>query len=206
VNTQSFAEGVILGLSVAAPVGPTNIELIRRGLKGGFSSCIFFSIGVDIALVVYLVAVFAGLTFLTQVKALNFLLSVFGVVVLLFLGYSGIKDFSNRDALDLTPGAEDRHLLSGVMLTISNPAVLLFWSGIIGANVATRDLSGEGRLLISAGILLGVSAWLFFLSLLVHGGRRFITPRIFGYVSAIAGVILIGFGLTFGYRLVLQLA
>ncbi len=205
MNLNSFLEGVILGLSVAAPVGPTNIELIRRGLKGGFFSCIAFSIGVDIALVTYLVAVFAGLSFLTEIKALNILLSVFGVFVLLYLGYSGVKDFFNRDALELTPGGEDRHLLSGVMLTISNPAVLLFWSGIIGANVATRDLSAESRLLISAGILLGVSAWLFLLSLLVHGGRRFITPRIFGYVSAIAGLVLIGFGLMFGYRLVSQL-
>ncbi len=32
----TLIEGVLLGLSVAAPVGPTNIELIRRGLKSGF--------------------------------------------------------------------------------------------------------------------------------------------------------------------------
>lgn len=202
---QSLLEGVILGLSVAAPIGPNNIEMIRRGLKAGFWPCILFAIGVDIALVAYLVAIFAGLSFLTEIEAVNILLSVFGIIVLIFLGYSGIKDFVNRDSLDLEAGEGDRHLVSGVLLTISNPAVLLFWSGIIGANIAMRDFGFESSVLISTGILLGVSVWLVFLSTLIRGGRRFITPRVFGYISAIAGLILIGFGLTFGYRLLSEL-
>jgi threonine/homoserine/homoserine lactone efflux protein len=196
-----LVEGVILGLSVAAPIGPTNIELIRRGFRGGFWACILFAAGVEVALIVYLVAVFAGLSFLTEAELFILVLSVFGVLVLFYLGYVSIRDFFNRRHLDLDAGRQDdRHLLSGIVLTIANPAVLLFWSGIIGA----RDFSLDTSLLISGGILAGVALWLLVLSTLIHGGRRFLTAQVFGYISAAAGLVLIGFGLSFGYRIVVK--
>jgi hypothetical protein len=51
---------------------------------------------------------------------------------------------------------------------------------------------------------MGVSVWLLALSGLLHRGRKYITPAIFGYVSAVAGLVLIGFGLSFGYRIALK--
>ena len=196
-------EGILLGLSVAAPIGPTNVELVRRGMKGGFWACILFAAGVEIALLTYLFAVFAGLSFLTEIGAVNVLLSLFGVAVLFFLGYTSIKDYFDRDTLDLKSSADDRHLLSGIVLTLSNPAVLLFWSGIIGANLATKESNITNNVLISSGILIGVSVWFVGLSALLYAGRRYVTPRVFRYVSGNAGIVLIGFGLSFGYRLVL---
>jgi threonine/homoserine/homoserine lactone efflux protein len=200
-----IVEGILLGLSVAAPIGPTNVEMIRRGLRGGFWACIRFALGVDVALIAYLAAIFAGLSFLTEVEWFNTVLSIFGVAVLFYLGYVSIKDFFNRHNLDLDAGGqEDKHFVPGILLTITNPAVLLFWSGIIGANVATREFSLGGSLLLSGGILIGVSIWFLFLSTLIHGGRRFVTPAVFGYISALAGLVLIGFGVSFGYRIVIQ--
>jgi threonine/homoserine/homoserine lactone efflux protein len=199
-------EGVILGLSVAAPIGPTNIEMIRRGLKGGFWSCVLFGAGVEVALVAYLVAIFGGLSFLTEVELFNVVLSAFGILVLFYMGYVNIKDAFERHRLTIdTKEQDDKHFVSGILLTITNPAVLLFWSGIIGANVAVRDFSLHNSLMISGGILIGVTIWFLALSALLHGGRKYITPRVFGYVSAIAGLVLIGFGLSFGYRIVLKL-
>jgi threonine/homoserine/homoserine lactone efflux protein len=198
----AIIEGILLGLSVAAPIGPTNVELIRRGLKSGFWAGIRFALGVEVVLVLYLAAVFAGLSFLTDLAWVNTLLTLFGLLVLFYLGYGSLRDFVRREQLDMEDGAQDeRHFVSGILLTITNPAVLLFWSGIIGANVATRAFSLADSLLVSAGILIGVGVWLLLLSLLLHGGRRYVTPRVFGYVSLVAGLVLIGFGLTFGYRL-----
>jgi threonine/homoserine/homoserine lactone efflux protein len=79
-------EGIVLGLSVAAPIGPTNIEMIRRGLKGGFWSYVLFAAGVEVALVAYLVAILGGLSFLTEVELFNIILSAFGILVLLYMG------------------------------------------------------------------------------------------------------------------------
>jgi threonine/homoserine/homoserine lactone efflux protein len=202
---SSIIEGIILGLSVAAPVGPTNIEMIRRGLKSGFWSCILFAAGVKVALIAYLTAVFAGLSFLTEVELFSTVLSFFGVIVLFYLGYTSIKDFFNRHNLTIEgDGRDSNHLVSGILLTIANPAVLLFWSGIIGANIATREFNLNSSLLVSGGILIGVSIWFLFLSTMIHAGRKYITPRVFGYISLGAGLVLIGFGLNFGYRMLLR--
>ena len=199
----TLIEGILLGLSVAAPVGPTNIELIRRGLKSGFGACIAFALGVEVALVIYLVAVFAGLSFVTEVVWFNLLLSAFGVVVLFYLGFSNIKVLFSADSFDMSAGTQDsRHFVPGIVLTLTNPAVLLFWSGIIGANVATKDFNLGMSLSLSGGILIGVSLWFVALSALLHGGRRWITPRVFKVISAVAGLVLIGFGLNFGYRII----
>ncbi len=199
-------EGIILGLSVAAPIGPTNIEMIRRGLKNGFHACILFASGVEIALIIYLITIFAGLSFLTQVEIFNIILSLFGVIVLFYLGYVSIKDFINQRIIDpIEVAKEKNHFVSGIILTISNPAVLLFWSGIIGANMAAKESNLNNALLVSVGILIGVTIWFLFISTIIHKGRNYITPRIFGFISGIAGLVLIGFGIMFGYRIVREL-
>jgi xanthine/uracil permease len=71
-------------------------------------------------------------------------------------------------------------------------------------NLATREFSIQNGVLVSSGIVMGVSVWLLALSGLLHRGRKYITPAIFGYVSAVAGLVLIGFGLSFGYRIALK--
>jgi hypothetical protein len=100
----AIVEDILLGLSVAAPIGPTNVEMIRRGLRSGFWACVRFALGVDVALIAYLAAIFAGLSFLAEIEWFNTVLSVFGVVVLFYLGHVSIKDFFDRADLDLEAG------------------------------------------------------------------------------------------------------
>jgi threonine/homoserine/homoserine lactone efflux protein len=45
--------GVVLGLSITAPIGPTNVEVIRRGVKEGWRSAFVFCLGVMVALLLW---------------------------------------------------------------------------------------------------------------------------------------------------------
>ena len=67
-------QGILLGLAITAPIGPINIEVIRRGLKEGWKSASMFCLGVMVALIIYLMLVVLGLSFLTQSKIFNSLL------------------------------------------------------------------------------------------------------------------------------------
>ena len=95
-------EGIILGLSIAAPIGPTNIEIIRRGLKNGWKSAASFYLGVLVALSTYLIFALIGLSYLTKIPIFNLLLLVFGVLVLFYLSYNSIKDFFSKKKINIS--------------------------------------------------------------------------------------------------------
>ena len=203
---NTILSGILLGLSITAPIGPTNIEVIRRGLKEGWKSSVSFCLGVMVALMIYLLLVVFGLSFLTKSELFNQILMFFGVIVLFYLSYSAIKDFFNKKELNLFGEVNSKkHFVPGIILTISNPAVLLLWTGIMGAKLSSGDRSFADGITLCVGILIGVTIFFIVLIVLIQGGRKYINNKNFKYMSLIAGLILLYFGLNFGYKLITTL-
>ena len=189
------------------------------------------------ALVIYLLLVILGLSFLTESKIFNSILTILGVIVLAYLSINSFKDFFSNTEMELArppfradaltgrtadraerpprlrragrgTGGEgvssNKHFLSGIVLTISNPAVLLLWTGIMGADLATSGASRSQGLMLSIGILVGVFIFFTILVFLIHYGRRFLQQRYIRYVSLLAGIVLMGFCFRFAYGLWVQ--
>lgn len=202
---STIIRGIVLGLSITAPVGPTNVEVIRRGAREGWRSAATFCLGVIVALVLYLLLVVFGLSFLVESTVFNTLLMLFGVIVLAYLSYSSISDFFSGTEMDLGEEASsNKHFVPGIVLTISNPAVLLLWTGIMGADLAGSGASLAEGLNLSFGILIGVAAFFTFLTILIHYGRRFLQQRYLKYVSLVAGIVQLFFCIRFAYDLLEQ--
>lgn len=203
---DTILRGIILGLSITAPIGPTNVELIRRGTREGPRATVAFWLGVMVALVIYLLLVVFGLSFLTESPLFNTLLTGFGVIVLAYLAYSSFKDYAAGGEIAAEAEASgNRHFVPGIVLTLSNPAVLLLWTGIMGADLAaSRASMGEG-LLLSLGILIGVAVFFVALTAVIHYGRRLLQRRYLRYVSLVAGIVQMVSCLKFGYGLVSHL-
>jgi threonine/homoserine/homoserine lactone efflux protein len=201
---STIIRGIILGLSITAPIGPTNIEVIRRGIKEGWRSAAIFCLGVMVALVLYLLLVIFGLSFLIESAVFNILLTSLGVLVLAYLSYNSIRDFFWGTEIALNEEVSgNKHFIPGIVLTISNPAILLLWTGIMGADLATSHTAGSGFPL-SFGILIGVAVFFTILTLLIHYGRQFLQKRYFKYVSLVAGIVLLFFCVRFAYDLFLS--
>jgi len=197
--------GILLGLSITAPIGPTNIEVIRRGTREGWRSARAFCLGVIVALVIYLLLVALGLSFLTESELFNTLLTILGVIVLAYLSYNSLRDFFSGREIEFAKDVSGKeHFLPGIVLTISNPAILLLWTGIMGADLAVSGASLSQGLMLSIGILIGVFIFFTTLILLIHFGRRFLQPRYIKYVSLVAGIVLMGFCIRFAYGLWIQ--
>jgi threonine/homoserine/homoserine lactone efflux protein len=198
--------GILLGLSVTAPIGPTNVEVIRRGVREGWQASAAFCLGAMVALVLYLTLVVFGLAYLTESAPLNTALQILGIIVLAYLVHNSIKDFIYGQGVELNGDVSARaHFLPGVALTISNPAVLLFWTGIIGADLSARSASPEDGLLLSLGILSGVALFFTILTTLIHFGKGFLQQRYLRYVSLLAGLVQVFFLARFAFSLVDQL-
>jgi threonine/homoserine/homoserine lactone efflux protein len=201
----TIIRGIILGFSITAPIGPTNIEVIKRGAQEGWKSARAFCLGVIIALVIYLLLVVLGLSFLTESELFNTALTLLGVLVLAYLSYNSLRDFFSGRDIEFEEGGSGRgHFVPGIVLTISNPAILLLWTGIMGADLAASGASPNQGLMLSIGILIGVVVFFTVLIFLIHHGRKFLRQRYIKYVSLAAGIVLMLFCIQFAYDLMVR--
>jgi threonine/homoserine/homoserine lactone efflux protein len=204
-SVSTILRGIILGLSITAPVGPTNIEVIRRGAQEGWRSARAFCLGVIVTLVIYLLPVVLGLSFLSESELFNTMLTLLGVLVLAYLSYNSLRDFFSNTEMELSEeGSGKGHFIPGIILTISNPAILLLWTGIMGADLAASGASFSQGLMLGIGILIGVVVFFTVLIFLIHHGRKFLRQRYIKYVSLVAGVVLLAFCIRFAYGLMVR--
>lgn len=79
--------------------------------------------------------------------------------------------------------------------------------GIYGSVLTTTlNTIGTGQaLLYSSAIFVGIAAWDLTVATSVNFGRKFANQRFLKWLSVIAGLVLIGFGVSFGYRAIKSL-
>lgn len=125
-----LTKGILLGLSIAAPVGPIGVLCIRRTLANGLSSGISSGLGSALADGFYGFVAAFGLTIITSLLLDNRIyLQLIGG---LFLLYLGCKTFISIPS-EHSPASANRGLagdcLSSFFLTISNPITIIFLYG-----------------------------------------------------------------------------
>jgi threonine/homoserine/homoserine lactone efflux protein len=201
-----FAGGVLLGLSIAAPIGPVNIAMIQRGLSEGFAGACLLGLGSTVADLIYILLAYAGADPLSDLSWAKFLLFAAGAGVMGWLGWGAIRVALNAAPAEIPaevaePVGRRSAFASGFLITIVNPMTIAFWLGILSAALAARErapLVVECLYIVSlaAGCLL----WVLTLSTLLHFGRRVARGAALRWVSVVAGVALIGFGVQFALK------
>lgn len=196
--------GIIIGLTLAAPIGPINIEIVRRGLRTGFLSGWLVGIGAISGDTLYCLLVIAGIAPFVQHVVVRTILWTAGAVFLAFLGYHSLRGVREEKRLITTEGAvfQRRSYPTGFLMALFNPLGVVFWASIGGGLVASAaaHASRIGTAAIVVGVILGLGLWVTGLSVLVRGGRRFITDRLFRLVNLASGLVLLGFAAWFGWQ------
>jgi threonine/homoserine/homoserine lactone efflux protein len=203
----NILQNVILGISLAAPIGPVNVEVIKRGLKHGFIPAFLTGVGAASADTTWLLAIYLGLANFINSPFVKTGIWAFGAIVLIYLGYLSIKSSLKKTDLDrVNPKARRNSIITGYLITISNPMTIVWWFGIYGSILGStiQYVSGALSLLYSLTIIVGVLLWFFTISALLHWGKRFINENTARFVSAVAGIVLIGFGLYFSYNAIIS--
>ncbi len=206
MEKYTLLQNVLLGLSLAAPIGPVNLEIIKRGLKSGFKQAFLTGAGAMSADATYLTLIFFGLAAFLNIAPLKIILGFLGSFVLVYLGSLSVREFFHKNAITEN---EPRRLFknsytAGYVITISCPITIVWWTGIFGALLASQ---AETQTSLSAylsclTILLGCFIWVIFISAALHWGKKIITDNFVRFISLIAGFFLIGFGIYFFWRAV----
>ena len=206
MNVLSY---IVLGLSLSIPVGPINIEMIKRGIKNGFWHSWAVGLGGMSADIVLMLLIYFGVsTYLTTPMA-QLIMWIFGFLILVYLGYESIRDAFKEVTIsdEVEKETKSKSFISGFLIAIFNPLNIIFWIGIYGSVLTTTlNTIGTGQaLLYSSAIFVGIAAWDLTVATSVNFGRKFANQRFLKWLSVIAGLVLIGFGVSFGYRAIKSL-
>jgi L-lysine exporter family protein LysE/ArgO len=196
-----FLSYILLGLSLAAPIGPINAAQIDRGIRNGFMHAWFVGVGAVLADAIYMLAVYIGVHQFLGTPFMKTFLWSFGSFVLL---YTGVESMINAGKVNIEKNRNKepliKSLLSGFFMSISNPLTILFWLGIYGSILAKAAASYESSQLIlySSAIFIGLLLWDFAMAGISSSFKKYLTPSLLVFISFFSGFSLIGFGIYFG--------
>ena len=189
--------GLIIGFSIAAPVGPIGVLCIRRTLAKGKSSGLISGRGAATADAIYGSIAGFGLTFIS-----NFLISQQVWLRLIgggFLCYLGLKTFlasPSKQAVSTNGNGLISAYVSTFFLTLTNPITILSFAAIfagLGVGSASRNYFSAGVLVV--GVFIGSALWWLLLSSGVGLFGEKLNVTGLRWVNRISGMVIIIFGI-----------
>lgn len=197
MDAHFLLKGLLLGLSIAAPVGPIGILVIRRTLDQGRVSGLASGLGAATADAIYGVVAGFGLTVVSDaLVGQRFWLELVGG---LFLCYIGVRTvLAQPAARSQVDGHSDwwRAYGSTLFLTLTNPMTILSFVGAfagLGMASATGGLWAAASLV--GGVFAGSALWWLLLTGVVQHLRSRVHIGWMRWVNRVSGLVLAGFGI-----------
>lgn len=200
-------KGLIIGFSVAAPVGPIGVLTIKRTLTEGRAAGFVTGMGAAMADSVYGAIAGFGLTIVSSfLLTQEFWMKLIGGLFLLFLG---IKSFLTKPA-SVAANIDSKGLLNNFVstffLTITNPATILSFLAIFaGLGIGTTKTDYLSSITLVIGVFIGSALWWLILSSVVGYFQSKITPNRLVWINRLSGLIIISFGLLALYSCILTI-
>jgi len=212
-----LAIGFGVGLGVAAPIGPVNIEIIRRGLRSGFREPFALGMGAVTADAVYLALVCLGVSRIAEYAAAKLTLTALGVIMLEALGAMAFRDAWRLKEMPSALGAVDgpsaqaadpvRQTTSslrcyglGLAMMAANPFSIAAWLGFSSLVIGAAKGDPMAYVWFALSVPAGCASWVVFISMVLHFGRRFVNVTILRAVNVAGGLCLCGFGLHLAWK------
>lgn len=190
-------KGFLIGISIAAPVGPIGILCIRRTIADGRISGLVSGLGAAFADTFF--ASIAGLS-LTSIS--GFLLAHLVFIRLLggfFLCFLGIKTFKTIPTLEKSDHIHENLIgkfISTFLLTLSNPlTILAFASVFTGFGILYGNDNQTSPINLILGVFLGSTSWWLILSFVVSVIRQQLDFGKLVWINRASGTLIFIFGM-----------
>jgi threonine/homoserine/homoserine lactone efflux protein len=194
-----WLRGVVLGLSIAAPVGPIGVLCIHRTLSDGRLAGFVLGLGAATADMLYGAVAAFGLNVISSLLISERLwIHLIGAGFLCWLGVKTI--ILTRPATTPTLELARTNLIGSyvttLLLTLTNPTTILSFIAIFAGIGVVGPGSGTGAAALTVlGIFCGSALWWLILSGIVNIFRAKFTPWMIRLVNYLSGAILLAFAL-----------
>jgi len=192
-----FIRGLIIGFSIAAPVGPIGVLCIRRTLADGRTSGFLSGLGAATADALYGCVAGFGLTVISGFLVdQRFWIQLIGGIFLLALGIKTLRTVPAERAAAASDTGLAASYASTLLLTLTNPMTILSFAGIFAA-LGVADTGGDfsAAALLVLGVFVGSAAWWLLLSGGVGLLREKLSSGVLRWTNRLSGAILLAFGL-----------
>ncbi|WP_460141978.1 LysE/ArgO family amino acid transporter [Pseudomonas sp. S2_E01] len=199
-----FVKSLVIGFSIAAPVGPIGLLCVQRSLKRGFRSGLATGLGAASADTVYGFLGAIGFTGIAlSAPSLAVLLKVLGGAFLVWLAWSIARDaLKPKQAAQVEASvAVTRDFLTAFGLTLSNPMTILAFIAIFAAldPLSGEQQQGDGAMWFATcsmltGVFVGSAAWWLCLSGLTAALRKKMPVSFMRVISSISAAAIATFG------------
>jgi threonine/homoserine/homoserine lactone efflux protein len=192
MDLDFLARGLVIGFSIAAPVGPIGLLCIRRTLADGRLVGLVSGLGAATADAAYGAVAGFGLTAVASLLiGQTFWLRLIGGLFLCYLGVRTALAGPASRAADVGGRGLAGAYASTLVLTLTNPTTILSFVAIfagLGVANAGGDYGAAGALVL--GVFAGSALWWLLLSGGVGLLRGLITPALLRWVNRLAGSII----------------
>ncbi len=213
-NPLIIPVGLIVGVLVAAPVGPVNVLCVQRAIERGFWGGI--AAGLGSVLGDGLIALFAGLGVNAVSGAVQYHRTAIQVVGGLALLAFGARLYFSKPRFEMLDQAHESQatlrdfawdIPQTFFLTITNPGALLGLFAIFGGVGTFVEIASFIDVLFMVAAIMGGSlAWWVFLSNLIWRYRHHIDVARLGQINRTAGLLLAAFGVVLIGEMVMKRA
>jgi len=181
---------------MASP-GPGTIAVMARGLGSGFTHAISMGMGMVLGDLVYvLVAIFGLSTIASMMGDIFIVIKYIGGAYLIYLG---VKIFASKPSNQAIKSSKSKSyvkdFISGFLICISNPKVILFYLGFLPTFVDLNNLLLEDIVMISVIVVIllttVMSGYAYFSSKAREAMKK---PKAQTIMNRFAGSVMLGAG------------
>jgi len=193
----SFLRGVMIGFSIAAPIGPVGILCIRKALADGRLAAFVAGMGAALADTAFgAVAAFGIGQVMAFIDGQVVVFKAVGGVFMMALGAHTWR--AAAITVEAAPGQGPgmaRDFISTFAITATNPGTILGVAGVFAALGTSARPGGLGSGLLVAGVFCGSTLWWLVLSAAASAARSRFTPERMRRFNHLSGGLLVAFGL-----------
>ena len=199
MDTSFFIRGLLIGLSIAATVGPMSVLCIQRTLNKGQLYGLVSGLGIATADAVYGSIAAFGLTLITNFLVMEQIwIRLIGGIFLIYLGIKTMLSKPPESAATLSmqtngyPGA----YASTFLLTLTNPLTILSFAAIFaGIGVGSTSESFLSATIVVLGVFSGSALWWIILTSIISLLRKKMDSQWLLWINRISGGIITLFGI-----------
>jgi threonine/homoserine/homoserine lactone efflux protein len=190
-----FLKALVIGLSIAAPVGPIGLLCIQRTLAHGRAIGFLSGLGAALADACYgAIGAFGVSAVISSMVAARVPLALGGAAFLAWMGVQLLRAPAATQARAAQDAATPlKAVLSVFMLTLANPMTILSFVAVF-ASIGTGHASSSGAAVtMVVGVFFGSALWWVGLSTVVSMVRHKLGARVLQSINRLSGALLLGF-------------